>query len=212
MILENNARLFRTRAVRSSVHLPIRALVRRFYLSLGFAFLLVSLGKVTFAQSVSSAVNLSTRMVVQTGDNVLITGFIINGSGSKKIVVRALGPSLPVSGTLSDPFLELHDASGALIASNDNWRTDQQSDLIATGLAPTNDNEAAILANLAPGSYTAIVKGVNNTTGVGLVELYDLDGSGAPLRFANLSTRGNVLINDNVMIGGFIVQGGVAKK
>ncbi|MGZ5023392.1 MAG: hypothetical protein ACXWBS_00850, partial [Chthoniobacterales bacterium] len=189
-----------------------RALVRRAFLLLGSALFLGLGSNLTFAQSVSSAVNLSTRMVVQTGDNVLITGFIVNGSGQKKIVLRALGPSLPVSGALSDPVLELHDASGALIASNDNWRSTQQNEIIAAGLAPTMDAESAILTNLSPGSYTAIVKGVNNATGVGLVEVYDLDGSGAPVRLGNLSTRGKVLTGDNVMIGGFIVQGSVPKK
>jgi hypothetical protein len=151
-------------------------------------------------------------MVVQTGDNVLITGFILSGTGQKKIVLRALGPSLPLSGKLSDPVLELHDASGALIGSNDNWRSSQQSELIAAHLEPANDLESAILATLGSGAYTVVVRGVNNATGVGLVEVYDLDGSGAPIRLANLSTRGNILTGDNVMIGGFIVQGSVPKK
>jgi uncharacterized protein (DUF1800 family) len=161
--------------------------------------------------AISSAVNLSTRMVVQTGDNVLIGGFIVYGTGQKQIALRALGPSLPVAGALSDPVLELHDASGKLISSNDNWRTTQQDAIIAAGLAPSNDLESALIATINPGAYTAIVKGANNVTGVGLVEVYDLDPDGAPCRLANLSTRGNVLTGDNVMIGGFIVRGDVIK-
>src|SRR5881396_1368167 len=94
------------------------------------------------AFAISSAVNLSTRMVVQTGDNVLIGGFIVYGSGTKKIAVRAMGPSLPLAGTLSDPLVELHDATGAIVASNDNWRSSQQDLLIAAGLAPAKDAEA----------------------------------------------------------------------
>ncbi len=179
---------------------------------LGSALLLGSLGNLTFAQSVSSVTNLSTRMVVQTGDNVLISGFIINGTASKKLLLRALGPSLPVPGTLSDPTLELHDASGALIASNDNWRSTQEAEILATNKAPSNDSESALIATLAPGLYTVIAKGVNNTSGVGLLEVYDLDPPDAPSRLANLSTRGKVQTDDNVMIGGFIVSGSVPKK
>lgn len=164
------------------------------------------------AFAVSSAVNLSTRMVVQTGDNVLIGGFIVYGTGQKKIALRAMGPSLPLSGSLSDPLLELHDASGRTVVSNDNWRTTQQDAIIAAGLAPTNDLESVIITTISPGTYTAVVKGVNNVTGVALIELYDLDPPGSPSRLANISTRGNVLTGDNVMIGGFIVGGDVSKK
>ncbi|MFL6589873.1 MAG: DUF1800 family protein [Chthoniobacterales bacterium] len=164
------------------------------------------------AFAISGAVNLSTRMVVQTGDNVLIGGFIVYGSGQKKIAVRAMGPSLPVAGKLSDPLVELHDATGGVVASNDNWRTTQQDLLIATGLAPANDLEAALIATINPGAYTVVVKGVNNATGVGLMEIYDLDPDGSPARLANISTRGNVLAGDNVMIGGFIVRGDTSKR
>ncbi|HEX8899314.1 MAG TPA: hypothetical protein VF751_11505, partial [Chthoniobacterales bacterium] len=155
------------------------------------------------AFAISSAVNLSTRMVVQTGDNVLIGGFIVYGTGQKKIAVRAMGPSLPVVGTLSDPLVELHDGSGAIIASNDNWRTTQQDLLKNAGLAPTNDLESALIATIDPGTYTVVVKSANGGTGVGLMEIYDLDPDGSPARLANISTRGNVLTGDNVMIGGF---------
>jgi uncharacterized protein (DUF1800 family) len=164
------------------------------------------------AFAISSAVNLSTRMVVQTGDNVLIGGFIVYGSGQKKIAVRAMGPSLPVAGALTDPMLELHDATGAIVASNDNWRASQQDLIIAAGLGPQNDLESALIATINPGAYTVVVKGVNNATGVGLMEIYDLDPDGSPARLANISTRGNVLTGDNVMIGGFIVRGDLGKR
>ncbi|HVF70569.1 MAG TPA: DUF1800 family protein [Chthoniobacterales bacterium] len=174
-----------------------------------FAILLVGAHS---ARAISSAVNLSTRMVVQSGDNVLIGGFIVYGSGQKNIALRALGPSLPVSGKLADPVVELHDATGAVVASNDNWRGTQQDALIAAGLAPANDLEAAVIASISPGAYTVVVKGVDSGTGVGLMEIYDLDPEGAPARLANISTRGNVLTADNIMIGGFIVRGDSGKR
>jgi PKD repeat protein len=160
--------------------------------------------------------NVSTRLQVGTGDRVLIGGFIINGGGTKKLILRALGPSLSQSGVigaLADPTLELHDSIGATIATNDNWETtqiggiitsDQVAEIQASTLAPPDPSESAIIATLDPGSYTAIVSGVNNTTGVGLVEVYDLDES-SPAKLANISTRGFVQTGDNAMIGGFIV-------
>lgn len=163
--------------------------------------------------AISSAVNISTRMVVETGDNVLIGGFIVYGAGQKSIAVRALGPSLSgIAGVLSDPILELHDATGAIVASNDNWRTSQQSALIAAGLAPANDLDSALITTLSPGSYTAVVRGANNETGVALVEVYDLDNGTPAARLGNISTRGHVLTGDNVMIGGFIIRGDVSKR
>ena len=125
----------------------------------------------------SKLANISTRGFVQTGDNVLIGGLIVAGQDPSflKVIVRAIGPSLPVPGALGDPTLELHDGNGALIASNDNWRSDQEAEIIATGIPPSNDLESAIVRNLAPGNYTAIVRGVNNTTGVALVEAYGLN-------------------------------------
>jgi uncharacterized protein (DUF1800 family) len=188
--------------------------MRRYFPGAGWvavtALLCCFLAQPAFA--ISSAVNLSTRMVVQTGDNVLIGGFIVYGSGQKKIAVRAMGPSLPVAGKLADPMVELHDATGAIVASNDNWRSSQQNEIINAGLAPGNDLESALIATINPGAYTVVVKGVNNGTGVGLMEIYDLDPDGSPARLANISTRGNVLTGDNVMIGGFIVRGDVAKR
>jgi hypothetical protein len=145
---------------------------------------------------------------VETGDNVLIGGFIITGTQPKKIIVRAIGPSLPVAGALADPVLELRNSSGGLIASNDNWRSDQEAEIIATTIQPSNDLESAIVATLpANGSaYTAIVRGVNNGTGIGVVEAYDLNQA-VDSKLANISTRGFVQTGDNVLIGGLIVQG-----
>ena len=105
----------------------------------------------------------------------MIGGFIVTGNSSNKVIVRAIGPSLPVTGPLADPMLELHNSNGDLIASNDNWRSDQEAEIIATTVPPTNDKESAIVATLDLGAYTAIVRGVNNTSGVALVEAYDLE-------------------------------------
>ena len=123
----------------------------------------------------SKLANISTRGFVQTGDDVMIGGLIVLGQDPLRVIVRAIGPSLSVSGALGDPTLELHDGNGALIASNDNWRTEQEAEIIATTIPPTNDLESAIVRDLAPGNYTAIVRGVNNTTGVALVEAYGLN-------------------------------------
>jgi hypothetical protein len=129
------------------------------------------------AASAVKLANISTRGFVQTGDNVMIGGFIIGGGEPSKVLVRAIGPSLTqfgVPGALQATTLELHDSNGNVIGSNQGWRSTQESEIQATNIPPTNDNEAAILATLVPGSYTAIVRGKNNTTGVGLVEAYNL--------------------------------------
>ncbi len=155
----------------------------------------------------SSFLNVSTRANVQTGDNVLIGGLIISGDAPKRVILRALGPSLAnagVAGALRDPVLSLHDSTGAMIASNDNWRSNADA-VDATNLPPSSDLEAAIVTTLAPGAYTAIVSGANGGKGVALFELYDLDRESA--RIANISTRGKVGMGDAVMIGGFIVGG-----
>src|SRR5262249_12423884 len=122
--------------------------------------------------------NISTRSFVQTGENVMIGGFILQGTGTKRVIVRAIGPELTqygITSPLANPTLELHNAAGTLIASNDNWQTtviggvitsNQVSDIQNSGHAPTDANESAIIADLALGNYTAIVRGVNNTTGV----------------------------------------------
>jgi hypothetical protein len=150
--------------------------------------------------------NISTRGLVKTGDQVLIGGFIVTGVQPKQVIVRAIGPSLPVPLVLANPSLELHDSSGAIIASNDNWRSDQQTAILASGLAPLNDNESAVVMTLQPGSYTAVVAGVGGTSGVALVEVYDLDQT-VDSKLANISTRGFVGTLDNVLVGGFIVLG-----
>jgi plastocyanin len=123
----------------------------------------------------SKLANISTRGFVQTGENVIIGGLIVLGQNSLRVIVRALGPSLPVSGSLSDPMLELHDGNGALLAANDNWRSDQEAEIEATTIPPPNDLESAIVRNLPPGNYTAILSGANNTTGVAAVEAYGLN-------------------------------------
>jgi hypothetical protein len=126
----------------------------------------------------SKLANISTRGLVQTGANVMIGGFIVVGNTPKRVIVRAIGPSLPVSGKLADPILELHDSNGALLQSNDNWMdAPNRQEIIDSTLAPTNDLESAILTTLPANNaaYTAIVRGVNNATGVGLVEVYALN-------------------------------------
>jgi glucose/arabinose dehydrogenase len=154
----------------------------------------------------SQPLNISTRSRVETGDDVLIGGFILNGNAAKQVLLRAIGPSLQqlnVPDALADPTLELHRADGSLITSNDNWKDTQQTEIQATQLAPQNDLESAILVTLQPGGYTAIVRGKNGTTGVGLVEAYDLEQP-ADSRLANISTRASVQTGGNVLIGGFI--------
>jgi sugar lactone lactonase YvrE len=164
-------------------------------------------GGVGFEPPRGIPLNISTRMHVQTGENVLIGGFIITGTGGKRVLIRGIGPSLGaagVSGALQDPVIELRNSSGGFINGNDNWRSLQQAEIQATGIPPTDDRESALLITLAPGNYTAIEKGKNDTTGIGLIEVYDLD-SAAPAELANISTRGFVETGNNVMIGGFIV-------
>jgi hypothetical protein len=143
----------------------------------------------------------------------LIGGLIIDGSTAKKVILRALGPSVPVPGRLLDPALELHDSNGTQIAADDNWQDDpvQASQIQATGIPPSDPRESAIVKSLSPGSYTAIVRGANNATGIGLVEVYDLDSQPAASRLANIATRGTVLTGDNVMIAGFILQQGTSQ-
>lgn len=151
--------------------------------------------------------NISTRARVLNGDNVLIGGFIITGTDPKKVIVRALGPSItangaPLPGRLANPILELH--AGNTVVTNDDWKSDQQTEILGTGLAPSSDLESAIVRTLSPGQYTAIVRGVGGGTGIALVEVYDLSQTSASL-LANISSRGFVDINDNVMIGGFTI-------
>ena len=152
--------------------------------------------------------NISTRMQVLTGNDVMIGGFIIGGSVPKTVVVRARGPSLTPFGipnALANPRMDLYSGQ-SIIATNDDWGSASNATAItASGFAPTNALESAVLMSLAPGAYTAIVSGVGNTTGVGIVEVFEVDRLDMPL--INISTRGQVLTNDDVMIGGFIIQG-----
>ena len=159
----------------------------------------------------AQSLNLSTRMRVQTGDGVGIGGFIITGSAPKHILLRAIGPSLAQSGipnVLADPVMELHGQSGFATVTNDNWRDDpvQEAAIIATGIPPSNNLESAIDATLLPGAYTAIVRGQNNTSGVALVEVYDLSPA-VPAKLANISTRAFVSTGSDIVIAGFILGG-----
>ncbi|MBA2622611.1 MAG: hypothetical protein H0U88_03190 [Chthoniobacterales bacterium] len=143
---------------------------------------------------------------MQTGDNVLIGGFIVTGTQPKKVIIRAIGPSLTVPGKLENPTLELFGPSGPITA-NDNWMdAPNKQEIIDSTVPPTNNLESAILTTLPANAsvYTAIVRGAGNTTGVGLVEVYDLESTAAS-KLANISSRGFVEINNDVMIGGFII-------
>jgi hypothetical protein len=155
--------------------------------------------------------NLSTRMRVQSGNNVGIGAFIVTGSDPKDVLLRAIGSSLSglVPGALQDPVIELHGPGAFSTITNDNWKDDpaQEAQILATGLSPTNDRESAIKATLNPGAYTAVVRGQNNTAGVALVEAYDLD-QGVDSKLANISTRAFVSAGDDIVIAGFILGNG----
>ncbi len=155
--------------------------------------------------------NLATRLFVDTGERVSIVGFIVTGNVSKKVIVRGIGPSLTTSNVpnlLADPILELFDMAGNPLGSNDDWKmSSQAAEIMTSGLAPTHDSESAVIASLPPGQYTAVLSGKNNTTGNGLVEVYDIE-PGSTSIVANLSTRGFVGTGDDVMIGGFIMREG----
>ena len=157
------------------------------------------------------ALNLSTRLNVGTGDNVLIGGFIVTGTDSKQVILRGLGPSLAVNGVplanrLADPAIDLYQGD-ILVMSNDNWKDSQQTEIEATGIAPADDLESAIIATLAPGSYTVVLHGNNGETGNGLFEIYDLD-TASNSTLGNVSTRGLVQTGDDVLIAGFIIGTG----
>ncbi|HEY2101958.1 MAG TPA: hypothetical protein VGH08_01780 [Chthoniobacterales bacterium] len=186
---------------------PVKTIIRANYLGHGMAMD----GLQTIAAPAGpplSLANISTRGLVGTGDQVMIGGFIIGGTAPKQVLIRAIGPSLVnlhVAGPLQDPILSLHDTTQE-IASNDDWQSAANAGQIPINLQPQDARESAILISLAPGEYTGIVTGKGGTTGVGLVEVYDLDpNSGSNL--ANISTRGFVGTGDNVMIGGFIAGG-----
>jgi uncharacterized delta-60 repeat protein len=168
--------------------------------------------------------NVATRLPVGTGDNALIEGFIVHGpaGSTKKIMVRAIGPSLAqfgIADALGNPTLEIHDASNATVATNNDWKITQVGGLItgnqsaaisASQLAPGNDLESAIIADLAPGSYTAVVRGSGNTTGTGLVDAYDISAA-SPAKLVNIATRGLIQPGDKLMIAGFIIQNSPVK-
>ena len=154
------------------------------------------------------ALNVSTRGLVGTDDNVLIGGFIVTGTDPKTVVLRALGPSLSgfgLSGVLANPVLRVYDSSGTLVAINDDWQSDPLHFIVeSNGLAPANPMESAAARSLAPGAYTVVVTGTDATPGIGLVEVYDVE----PLsnsKLGNMSTRGSVGTQDNILIAGFIV-------
>jgi hypothetical protein len=161
--------------------------------------------------------NISTRGNVGTGDNILIGGVILNsGTAERTFLIRALGPSLNINGALADPQIEVRASDGTLIGHNDNWRDSQEQQIIATGAAPTNNQEAALVLTLPGQSYTVQVRGVNGATGIATVEIYALGNipntSGSSKEFRNISTRGNVGTRDNVLIGGTIVQGSAPQR
>ena len=158
--------------------------------------------------------NISTRMKVGLGEDVLIGGFIITGSEPKRLILRAVGPSLGaagVGGAMEDPMLDLYDGDGSPVRSNDDWQdSDQAGEIAATGVAPSSDRESAMVVTLQPGSYTAVVRGWEQTEGVGLIEAYVLDAGSA--RLVNLSTRGRIGVGEEALIGGLIVTGSNGKR
>lgn len=159
----------------------------------------------------AKAVNISTRVFVDTGERVSIAGFIITGDGAKTVLIRGIGPSLSSSGVptpLANPTLALFDNAGNVQQTNDDWRNSPDAaEIMNTGIAPPNDLESAVIATLPPGQYTAQLAGKQNGTGNGVIEVYDLQ-SGSSSTLANLSTRGYVSTGDNVMIGGLIIGSG----
>jgi len=180
------------------------------HLCTSFFALFCSLACAVLLSCKTHITNLSTRASVQTGQSVAIAGFIVTGTQSKQIVIRGLGPTLTqdgVSGALADPFLSLFDGNGKVLWTNNNWKDTQQAAIQETGLAPTNDLESAILRTVEPGNYTAILSGRNSTTGIGLVEVYDV-GNPFVTQLTNVSTRGFVGTGQAMMIGGFIAGGG----
>ncbi len=160
-------------------------------------------------------INLSTRLRVEAGENVGIGGFVISGSGSKRVILRAVGPSLTgfgVTGALSATSIELRNSAGALVSQNTRWQDSQRDEIQASGFPPADPRESAIVATLSAGSYTLIVRGAGGEMGVVLIEMYDLERSSSTLRPINVSTRGRVQSGDNVMIGGFVIGGNRVKR
>jgi hypothetical protein len=170
-----------------------------------------------FSQSIGQLLNISTRLRVRTGENVLIGGFIVTGSDPKKVIVRGIGPSVSSVDWLQDPMLELFDGNTVSLGTNDNWKirpdgTSQQAEIEATTIPPADDREPALVRTLPAGNsgYTAVVRGKNDSIGLAVVEAYDLD-AGANSTLANISTRGFVETGNNILIGGFIPGSGVVR-
>jgi hypothetical protein len=165
---------------------------------------------IAFEPARSQPVNIATRLRVQTGDNALIAGFIITGNAPKPVLLRGIGPSLGalgIAGPLQDPIIELRNSAGAFVNGNNNWKDTQSDAIAATGIPPTDDRESALLITLGPGAWTVVMRGISNSTGIGVVEVYDLNQA-ADSKLANISTRGFVETGDNVMIGGLIIGSG----
>ncbi|MEO5753127.1 MAG: hypothetical protein ABIR38_00280 [Chthoniobacterales bacterium] len=165
---------------------------------------------VCVSASASQLLNISTRAIVSQGEIALIGGFITIGNAPKRVILRALGPSLALPDSappIPDPVLELHRADGTVVV-NDNWRETQEQEIMDTGLAPVNDLDSAIVATLPPGAYTAVLRGKGTSDdgsfGTALVEVYDLDQAADSI-LANISSRGYTLVDHNVMIGGIIL-------
>jgi hypothetical protein len=156
----------------------------------------------------SSLGNIATRLQVLPGDQQGVAGIIVRGAASKRVLIRATGPSLSFASAsaIADPVLNVFDSSRANVGTNDDWRSTQQAEITASGLAPRDDREAAVIVNLQGNStYTAVISGKADATGLGVVEVYDLD-AGVLADFGNISTRGQVSGGENVLIGGFIVR------
>ena len=169
---------------------------------------------VTATGTATKMINVSSRARVETGDNVVIAGFVVSGTGTKHVLVRGIGPGLAAAGIsdpLANPTLTVYDTTGTALNTNDDWRA-QEAVITATGLAPSNDRDAAISLTLAPGAYTAILSGVSAGTGTAIIEVYDLTTSDSAIRVVNLSTRARVLTGQNVLIGGIVVQGTAGKR
>lgn len=155
--------------------------------------------------------NVSSRLRVETGDNALFAGFIITGNASKKVLLRAIGPSLKsgsddVPGRMDDPTIELFDNDGKSIEFNNNWKdSSEREDIESSGFNPPDDRESVISRVLQPGVYSAIVRGAGDSTGIALVEVFDRT-AGASSQLANISSRGFVRTGDNALFAGFILS------
>ena len=180
--------------------------------SVAYRALPIHLEAITFPTFDIHLANMSSRVLVGTNQNVGIAGFIVTGNAGKPVILRALGPSLPIEPRLTDPVLELYNSAGQLIERNDNYNDSQNRAAIErAGLLPSNEQESAIARTLPPGIYTAVIRGVDDSTGIGLVEVYDTNMRNGS-KLANLSTRSVVQTGDDVLIGGIITRGNTIKR